>query len=226
MVQKMYNKQVEFNVVDLKKLHLNSDIFTQAIALKLKNRKNRLYWVLRSSLTNVDLPNVSRQHEKVYNFDRNELLNNRIRNTYINSMFENTSCVSSQPKVNSVSLDMGDSLEKLLLKFYPSSENLEHEFDLYKSQKITLPVSLETYLLITLKHLKLAGVRVEAKGRLTKRFTASRSVFKMRYKGGLKNVDSSFKGLSAVMLRGIFNSNVQYSLLQSKNRIGAYGVKG
>jgi hypothetical protein len=28
------------------------------------------------------------------------------------------------------------------------------------------------------------------------------------------------------MLRGIFNSNVQYSLLQSKNRIGAYGVKG
>jgi hypothetical protein len=72
----------------------------------------------------------------------------------------------------------------------------------------------------------LAGVRIEAKGRLTKRFTASRSVFKMRWKGGLKNVDSSFKGLSAVMLRGIFKSNVQYSLFNSKNRNGAFGVKG
>jgi hypothetical protein len=95
-----------------------------------------------------------------------------------------------------------------------------------KSTTIRLPVSLETYVLKTLKHLKLAGIRVEAKGRLTKRFTASRSVFKMRYKGGLKNVDSSFKGLSAVMLRGIVKSNVQYSILTSKNRNGAFGVKG
>ena len=31
------------------------------------------------------------------------------------------------------------------------------------------------------------GIRVEAKGRLTRRFTASRSVFKMKWKGGLKN---------------------------------------
>jgi hypothetical protein len=28
------------------------------------------------------------------------------------------------------------------------------------------------------------------------------------------------------MLRGIVKSNVQYSFLSSKNRIGAYGVKG
>jgi len=72
-----------------------------------------------------------------------------------------------------------DALNKLLLKLFPSSDNLE--MDLKKrSSLIKLPVSLEIYILKTLKHLKLAGVRVEAKGRLTKRFTASRSVFKMR----------------------------------------------
>lgn len=70
------------------------------------------------------------------------------------------------------------------------------------------------------------GVRLEAKGRLTRRATASRSVFKMRLKGGLKNVDSSFRGLSAIMLRGYLKSNVQYSVLNSKNRNGAFGVKG
>jgi len=121
-----------------------------------------------------------------------------------------------------------DSLNELLLNIYPSAEDLEVDFKYSARDRetYTLPIDLEYYVLKTLKHLKLAGVRVEAKGRLTKRFTASRSVFKMRYKGGLKNVDSSFKGLSAVMLRGIVKSNVQYSLFNSKNRNGAYGVKG
>jgi hypothetical protein len=72
----------------------------------------------------------------------------------------------------------------------------------------------------------LGGIRLEAKGRLSKRYTASRSVFKVDWKGGLKNVDSSFKGLSTVMLRGNVKSNVDYSLLTSKKRIGAYGIKG
>ena len=63
-------------------------------------------------------------------------------------------------------------------------------------------VSLENYVLRSLKHLNLRGIRVEAKGRLTRRFTASRSVFKMKWKGGLKNVDSSFRGLSTIILRG------------------------
>ena len=211
MVKNMYNKEVEFNVVELNQMHLNSDIFTQAIALKLKNRKNSLFRVLRSSLSKVDLPNVSRQSERYYEFNRDDLLVNKIRNSYVNSMFDHTTNL--------------DSLNKLLLGFFPSSENLEINFK-DRSTTIKLPISLETYVLKTLKHLKLAGVRVEAKGRLTKRFTASRSVFKMRYKGGLKNVDSSFKGLSAVMLRGIVKSNVQYSILTSKNRNGAFGVKG
>jgi hypothetical protein len=48
----------------------------------------------------------------------------------------------------------------------------------------------------------------------------------MKYKGGLKNVDSSFKGISTIMLRGYAKSNVQYSFISSKNRNGAYGVKG
>ncbi len=77
-----------------------------------------------------------------------------------------------------------------------------------------------------IKTYEIRGIRVEAKGRLTRRATASRSVFKMKWKGGLKNVDSSFIGLSTIMLRGYAKSNVQYSLINSKNRNGAFGVKG
>jgi hypothetical protein len=48
----------------------------------------------------------------------------------------------------------------------------------------------------------------------------------MRYKGGLKNIESSFRGWSTIMLRGIVKSNVQYSLASSNRANGAFGVKG
>jgi hypothetical protein len=48
----------------------------------------------------------------------------------------------------------------------------------------------------------------------------------LKWKGGLKNVDSSFRGLPAIMLRGYLKSNIQYTVINSKNRNGAYGVKG
>jgi hypothetical protein len=72
----------------------------------------------------------------------------------------------------------------------------------------------------------MAGVRLEAKGRLTRRFTASRSVFKVKWKGSIKNLDSSYKKLSSVILRGHAKSNVQYTLINSKTRNGAFGLKG
>jgi hypothetical protein len=42
----------------------------------------------------------------------------------------------------------------------------------------------------------------------------------------LKNIDSSFKGLSSVLFRGNSKSNVTYSITKSKRRIGAFAVKG
>jgi ribosomal protein S3 len=35
LVEEVYNKKVQFNIVNLKKMHLNSDIYTQAVTLKL-----------------------------------------------------------------------------------------------------------------------------------------------------------------------------------------------
>jgi hypothetical protein len=210
-LENIYKKKVELNVVNLNKMHLNSDIYTQVVSLKLRNRDNKLFRVLRWSLNKVNLPNVSRMTERQNTSNRNEYLINKIRNTYVNSMFNNNIEV--------------DPLNNLLLSFFHNIDNLKIDVN-NRSSIIKRSISLYKYIIRSLKHLKLAGIRVEAKGRLTRRFTASRSVFKMRWKGGLKNVDSSFKGLSAIMLRGDRKSNVQYSLINSKNRNGAYGVKG
>jgi hypothetical protein len=42
LIQQIYNKKVQLNIVNLKKMHLNSDIYTQAVSLKLRNRDNKL----------------------------------------------------------------------------------------------------------------------------------------------------------------------------------------
>lgn len=212
LVEKLYDKEIEFNIVNLNKMHLNSDIFTQAIVLKLKNRKNRLLRVLRSSLSNVKLPDVNRISESYSKSDKDEFLVNKIRNLYVKNMFDKD-------------ITKTDSLNKLLLNLFPSADSLEINIE-KRSSSIKHSISLNNYIFRYLKHFKLAGIRVEAKGRLTRRFTASRSVFKLLWKGGLRNVDSSFKGLSTVMLRGDVKSNVEYSNLNSKNRIGAFGIKG
>lgn len=211
LVKKIYNKDVEFNIVNLKKMHLNSDIFTQAVSLKLKNRDNKLYRVLKSSLRKIKLPIERKISEKQNKPNRDEFFVNRIRNNIISSMFINNNA--------------NDPLNDLLLDFYPSADNLEINI-IKRSSVKNRSISLKNSILRSLKHMKLRGIRVEAKGRLTRRFTASRSVFKMKWKGGLKNVDSSFKGLSTIMLRGHLKSNVQYSVINSKNRNGAFGVKG
>lgn len=209
LVEKLYNKKIEFNIVNLKKMHLNSDILTQAIVLKLKKRQNRLYKVFRSSLNKVKLPNISRLSEKIRQSNKKEYFSNKIRNVYINEMFSDETIKT-------------DSLNKLLLNYFPSANKLEIE----NFYNVKHSISLRNYVFRYLKHFRLAGVRLEAKGRLSRRFTASRSVFQLTWKGGLKNVDSSFKGLSTVMLRGDAKSNVEYSMLKSKARIGAFGIKG
>lgn len=57
----------------------------------------------------------------------------------------------------------------------------------------------------------MGGVRLEVSGRLTKRYRADRAVFKLLWKGGLKNIDSSVQGKSSVVFRGFRDPNVQYS---------------
>jgi hypothetical protein len=78
----------------------------------------------------------------------------------------------------------------------------------------------------SLKYKHLAGFRLEVNGRLNKRYTAARSINKVKYKGSLLDIDSSYKGLSSVLLRNNLNSNLQYTKLNSKTRIGSFGLKG
>lgn len=110
LVKNLYNKEVEFNIVNLKKMHLNSDIFTQAVSLKLRNRESKLYRVLKTSLRKIKLPVIRKISEKIKKPTKNEIMINRIRNSTISAMFRNNNT---------------DSLNNLLLDFYPAADDLK-----------------------------------------------------------------------------------------------------
>lgn len=78
----------------------------------------------------------------------------------------------------------------------------------------------------SIKYKNLGGIKIEIKGRLTKRYRADRSIYSLRWKGGLKNIESSFQRISTSLLRGNVKSNTAYSISPSKRRIGAFAVKG
>lgn len=164
----LYNKQVEFNLINLKRFYLNSDILLESITNKIKkNRKKTLPYLTK--------------------------IKNKIKVKTKNSYFHK----------------------------YIVNNRLEKKVNLTKSSS-----NLSKFVIKNLKYRNVTGFRLEARGRLTKRYTASRSLLKVKYKGNLLNIDSSLKGLSSVLLKGNLNSNLQYTKLASKSRIGSFGIKG
>jgi hypothetical protein len=76
-----------------------------------------------------------------------------------------------------------------------------------------------------IKHQITSGIRFEASGRLTRRLTALRAIFKRKYTGSLKDIRSSYIKKSSTMLRGYVKSNLQYTFVDSKTRNGSFGLK-
>lgn len=165
-LQTIYNKDIEFNLIKLKRFYLSSDILSESIKLKISKNRRRIFRYL------------SKLKNKVKTKDKNLL---KPTFTY----------------------------------------NIK-----YTTSNFLNKINIRRNILDSIKYKNVSGFRLEAKGRLTRRHTASRSVTKVKYKGNLLNLDSSHRGLSTILLKGNLESNLQYTKLKSKTRIGSYGLKG
>jgi len=114
LISKIYSKKVELNLVNLKYPHLNSDIYTESIATKLK-KKAGLLKVLRRSL------NLARTPYKFFSVNNAANLNN-LDNL---SIFESLNVNSGAPsniEDNKLGNVMGkDKMDVILNKLYPNS---------------------------------------------------------------------------------------------------------
>ena len=212
-IEKIYGKKVEFNFVNLKHLYLSGSIFSTTLVAKIRNRKNKLLKVMKDSLLMFNLPPINRQ--AVYNeiYNKKMVMQNPGIGDVTNKYLINNTLLTNVNKKDV----LDDSIFSLV-----SHSNFTNEI----APKINDYAYKSSLVLGKLKHKSINGVRIEVAGRLTKRNTAARSLFKLRYKGNIKNMDSSNKGLSTVMLRGHAKSNLEYNTVKSKIRIGSYGFKG
>nr|YP_010632705.1 ribosomal protein S3 [Cladonia arbuscula]WBP64150.1 ribosomal protein S3 [Cladonia arbuscula] len=299
LVKKIYYKNIEFNIVDLKYIYLNSYIFSETLLTKLKNRKNNIIKVLDKSLWLFTVPDMDKL--AVYNdiYTRDKRLQNLKADSftkieYLNLKTSNNNKILQLPfSDNSQTLRMDTINNKQSLKISGKSLNINSEkslkinsdndlshvqpkdkdgvdsllsavytgrsLDIFKNYKTSkhvdnirktcngifienqegvtcasTPLNLissdythekQKKVFKNIKNVDVTGIRIEAAGRLTKRNTAAKSVFKLRYTGNIKDMDSSYKGLSSVTLRGFAKSNLQHTKSESYIRIGSYGMK-
>lgn len=198
LIIKIYNKKVEFNIVNMKSIFLNSDIFTKLLTLKIQNPEISPPLLIKTFLNKVVLPKVNRAMERsriIKSVDFN-LIENKFKNLYINSKLKNKN------------------LSKLLNNLYYNVMFNRNYTNIYK------------IIFDSINYKNLGGIRLEINGRLSKRNRADKSVYIMKWKGGLKNIDSSYKGLSSINMRGYVEPNLDYSIITSKRHVGAFAVKG
>ena len=166
-LQVLFNKNIEFNFINLKYFYLNSNVLSESILLKIRKNRRRLM-------------------RHLFNLEKMVIIKKK-------------------------RVILGELIKK---------ENLNTKKYFYNNKL------LYKNIINKLKYKHINGFRLEAKGRLNKRYTASRSINKLKYKGNLLNIDSSYKGISSILLRNNLNSNLQYTKLNSKTRIGSFGLKG
>ena len=164
-LENLYNKNVEFNLINLNRFYLNSDILFESVKLKLTSNKRKMRKILNK--------------------------------------------IKDKIKIDEKNLSLD------------STTQVENQLNQINDAKL-----LKNIIFNNLKYKHVSGFRLEARGRLSRRYTASRSVFKLKYKGNLLNLDSSYKRLSSVVLKGNLKSNIQYTKINSKTRIGSFGIKG
>ncbi len=204
-IMSLRHKKIEYNIINLKSITYNTDLFTNALALKLRKRKRINYIKSMFSILN-------RAYLPVINTIRERSMFNGKTDVFINK-HKDLKIISNLVK----SSNSNNNLSELLNTTYTNTCSKE---------AFSNSTEIHNKIFNSIGYKNMGGIRLEIKGRLTKRYRADRSIYSLKWKGGLKNIDSSFRGLSSVLFRGNSKSNVTYSIAKSKRRIGAFAVKG
>jgi len=202
-LSKILKKKIVFNIINLTSIVFNSDIFTKSLALKLKKKKYfSVFKSMRYILNKAVLPEVN------YLIERKNLKKEK-----------NKSLIDNKFKKN----NLANNLE--LLNIFIKDIQVRKLFYSYK-EWTNYEKYLKESIFNSIKYKNLGGLKLVVKGRLTRRYRADRAVYRVKWIGGLKNIESSFNKLSSTLYRGFSKPNISYSMINSKRRIGAFAAKG
>jgi hypothetical protein len=192
LIGKYYGKKVEFNIVNLKSVAYNSDIFTEILTLKLKKERSNVMYRINSLLAKVVLPKVNTiiERGRVEKQVDYELVDNKYKNIHLNSVINKLN-LTPENNLGVYAQQYKDNLNKLLYNlYYGAKESLSSTFN----SNSTKPVSsvdinvlnegyykkLRDIILENIKYKNMGGARLVVKGRLTRRYRADRAVYKLK----------------------------------------------
>jgi Mitochondrial ribosomal protein (VAR1) len=199
MFSKYFNKKIEFSIIKISNIKYNTDMFTYNLGIRYRRRKFNIISVLGRTFGGISFPN----EEEI---DRNPKLKMKefVDLSLLKNKFKDLHLIHV--------LNVKELFDVKLYEIYG-----------FLNSKLLDKIDKT---LDYIKYKKLRGLKVMANGRLTMRYRADRAQHKFIIEGGLRNIDSSFKGLKSGMYRGNIKVNTEYSLYESKRRIGTYAVKG
>ena len=157
-IARYYNKKVEFNIVNLKSIVFHSDIFTKILSKKLSNKKIHIINQMDYILNRVVLPKANKFIERSLVKNKLNYLENKYKYLNISYILNNND--------NNLSELLNKLYYNIITNYY---NNLNKDY-------------LKVYEIIfnSINYKNFGGIRIEVKGRLTKRYRADRSVFKVR----------------------------------------------
>jgi hypothetical protein len=173
ILNKILGKKIEYNIINLKSVAYHTDLFTNALALKLRKRRINYINSMFSILNRAYLPNINTIKER-------SIIKGDQKMDLFQSKFKDLKIISNivfpaMPEGIAGSLAPTSSLSKLLDGTYPSDINngIMHSSDANKE-------NIHNTIYNSIGYKNMAGIRLEVKGRLTKRNRADRALFKVK----------------------------------------------
>jgi hypothetical protein len=158
LIMKYYNKKVEFNIVNVRSVIFHTDFFTKILTSKLLNRKANILAAMDTIINKVVLPKVNRIVEKSLAKKSFSLLENKYKYLNLSFILNNK---------NNLSEILNKLYYNLIIDYYNNNLNKDY-FRIYE------------IIFNSINYKNMGGIRLETKGRLTKRYRADRAIFKVR----------------------------------------------
>nr|ACV41173.1 ribosomal protein 3 [Ophiostoma ips] len=197
LLSKFYKKKIEFNIINLNSYKYNSDIVTDIFKIKVVKPNSKLLKIMKF----ITKKSLSSRYRIGLKEDKDKT---RISKSINYNLLQN--------KYKNLNISV-------IIKNIKFNETIKNIYNITNETN-------ENIIYNSIKYKLVGGVKLEIKGRLTRRYRADRSRFYSRIEGTLQNIDSSFKGLSSKLYRSKINSNMQYSIDVYKRHVGSYAVKG
>jgi ribosomal VAR1-like protein len=229
LIGRFYKKKIEFNIINLKSFMLNSDIFTEILTIKIKRKRAAMLRLMKFFINKAFATKMAKENMVTKKSNGRLGIAKSVDLSLLENKFQNFNLSSIVNEGANSNFD--EVLNKLYYNVVRHSHN-EGASSAQPEKQVEKDVLNRDYSKVnsiifeSIRYKHIAGLRLEVKGRLTKRYRADKSVFKLKQKGGIQNMYSSKLGIPSVMYRGYADANVDYSIQTSKVRIGSFAVKG